>query len=91
MNPIIISFASEELLFFIYLNCQLLVILCIYGIHNKHSTKELLVLNVEGGPITRACFLGISWKIPCTWIKEFNYSHSHNQVTLFHEILYCKL
>ncbi len=50
-----------------------------------------MVFDVKGGPITRACFLGISWKIPCTWFEEFSYSNSHNQVTLFHEILYYKL
>jgi hypothetical protein len=30
-------------------------------------------------------------KVPCIWIEEFKYSHSHNQITLFHEIFYYKL
>ncbi len=49
------------------------------------------MFELEGGAITKACFLSISWKIPCIWIEEFNHSHSHNQVILFHDILYYKL
>ncbi len=81
----------KNFFFFFYLSYQLLLILCIHGIHNKHFTKELSVFELEGGAITKACFLSISWKIPCIWIEEFNHSHSHNQVILFHDILYYKL
>jgi hypothetical protein len=57
------------------------------GYNSKILPKELLVFDVKG-QIISVCFLGISWKVPCIWIEEFNYSHSHNQVTLFHETFY---